>query len=69
LTADGWNFDSTQKKNSERIREMHFDLNMKPIDIANELGINKTHVYREIKKLKAKPILYTSKKSPSATGV
>lgn len=60
LSNSGWTYESAEKNNTERIREMHFDLGMRPIEIATELGINKTHVCRMIKKFKSTP-LYTSK--------
>ena len=52
LTAQGWTYESLEKSNTIRIIEMFSELKIKPADIANELGINRSHVYRIIKRAK-----------------
>lgn len=57
LTHASWQFESLEKNNTLRIVEMFEELGLKPNDIAAELNINKTHVYRVIKKARGEGLI------------
>lgn len=50
LSHNMWGFDSLEKTNTSRIIEMFSELGIKAGDIAVELGINRSYVYKIIKK-------------------
>lgn len=49
----GWSFDSLEKTNKARIAEMH-DMNMSAPEIALEIGVNRSYVYKVLKKIRPK---------------
>lgn len=49
LTPLGWTYESNEKNNFIRIVEM-YELGIKPNDIASELGINRSYIYKVLKK-------------------
>lgn len=57
LSSAGWEFESLEKSNTDRIIEMFSELKIKASDIASELGINRSHVYRIIKKSRAQGLI------------
>ncbi len=56
LNSEGWEFDSMEKNNTNRIVSM-INLKMKPADISLELGISKSYVYRMIKEARRKGMI------------
>ncbi len=50
LSMGVWTCESVEKNNTTKIIEMYRDLGIKPNDIALELCINRSHVYKIIKK-------------------
>jgi len=57
LTQAGWNFESSEKNNKCRIIEMVNDLGMKPKDIATDIGLSVSFVYRMIKKARQQGLI------------
>lgn len=56
LDSSGWRYESLEKSNEERIVEM-VELKIKPNDIATDLKIGRSTVYRLIKSLRMKGLI------------
>lgn len=50
LKMSGWDFESVEANNIQRILEMHTKLEMKNVNIAKELGLSESYVSRIIRK-------------------
>lgn len=56
LTSAGWEFESMEKNNTQRIIEM-VDMGMKPSQIWKQMGVSETYVYKIIREARKKGII------------